>query len=737
MLVALWLGACSGSDTRLSVTRDSLSFANGYAGVPPAQYFDGYIHDLSSPVYVAVFYTENGLEKVAVDLSSNPFHIEVTPKKPVELGMGTVEDEITVVVCEDETCEKQLPGSPARVPVRYTVTARIQSSSKSLDLTYVLGGGDGSGYVSEASAFLYGTFEGIGWKATVDQPWVRAFTPSGTSLLHGPVRVGFDREQVSQLGVGSYSANVTVSNPDGRAEALVVPVSLQVRPPAFSVTPNALTFGPEGAQLLSRTLSLTLGTGSAAYAWTATVDTGSGPAWLSLSRTEGQASTTPTELKVRVDPTGLPDGTHTAGLTFTTTVKGVTFTQTVPVSMTLEARKLYVSDNGVGLVHTPSASRLTQTVTVKANSGQRATPWTASSNQPWLSVTSSGDETLTVTAAPEGLAADILHLATVTLRPEDSAVEGDTLQVGLWVGASASNSRDTLTASYRGLAMDPIRPYAYVHDWSNLVVYNIYTAAEVARLPALGADLSTMAISTDGAALYVVDARTRLIPVNLSTLTAGTPWSSGRSSLYLHTYARPGGRGVLLFDDGLAYDPAQGRILPVTTDADGLLDSMFSVRTSVDGSVLCGSGNGLACGDLRSSSSNGGSVDFALRARAGGGAVAIKEDGSRVYTASYERCFEAYDTRDLNKLSTRGKDFSGVLVTVGVDGRLYGVANTWSSSEQTTVQDVKVFEDDGTSLGSYRVASKQEAITALGVSGDGKRFVAVSSQKTLDFISSP
>ena len=57
--------------------------------------------------------------------------------------------------------------------------------------------------------------------------------------------------------------------------------------------------------------------------------------------------------------------------------------------------------------------------------------------------------------------------------------------------------------------MDPIRPYAYVHDVTNLDIYNVYTAGLVGHLSALGTSLGTMTISTDGSTLYVVEQYSR------------------------------------------------------------------------------------------------------------------------------------------------------------------------------------------------------------------------------------
>ena len=94
---------------------DSLSFANNRSlEQPAAQLFQGEIVDLGdSPVYVAVGYTDNGLPKVAFNLSTNPFPIEATPSDRWTWASKPMEDRIAVAACEDEACARHLPGNPS------------------------------------------------------------------------------------------------------------------------------------------------------------------------------------------------------------------------------------------------------------------------------------------------------------------------------------------------------------------------------------------------------------------------------------------------------------------------------------------------------------------------------------------------------------------------------------------------------------------------------------------------
>ncbi len=747
VLVALGSSACDGESIirepqSLKVSANSLSFSNrpedeGAALTPNK--ITAEILNPSSRVYIRLTHTQNGLQGVSTHFVSNPFTIEVSPKLPAAVGIKTVTDQVLIAACEDPQCDRHIKGSPAQVDVSYTVRSRFSSRQGFSSLSYVLGDG-----LLPSSSLFIASLGSIDWVATANQPWIRL--PKSRGQTPEPVMMELDREQGARLPVGSYQGEVTFSNPEALVENRVFPVTLQVVPPTLSLSSSELTFGgADGTELSPRTLNLSLNTGNNAYPWTATIDTGSGPQWLSLSSTSGTVSHdpfNPTQLTVSVDPTGLPHGTHTGKVTFTASVKGVTVTQTLPVSLTLVAHKLWVSDNGVGLVSTPSASKLTHTVTVKDVVGQNPAPWTASSNQPWLSVTSSDSRTLTVTANPAGLTADTLHLATVTLSPQDSSLGGDTVQVGLWVGARASNSRDTLTTTGRELEMDPIRPYVYVHDGLNLSVYNVYTASLVASLPSLGGNLGAMTLSTDGSTLYVLDQGTQIIPVKLATMTASRPWySSSRPSSDL-TYARPNGRGVVFTTEARVHDADHGSVLRVEGAYEYWRDNMSQATASVDGSVLCGRGGSLVCLDMShpslSDDINIRSIVLSRRgvAQAGGEGyrqIALQQDGSRVYAALRNQFrINTYDTRNMSTLPQRGGDAYVDHVAVGLDDRLYAVSHASNGPHV-----VGVFDDAGSSLATYTVAPAANSVVGLGVSGDGKRFVTLTNLPTLELISTP
>src|SRR5207302_5396154 len=126
---------------------------------------------------------------------------------------------------------------------------------------------------------------------------------------------------------------------------------------------------------------LGLNTGTNAYAWTATPSA----TWMSVSSTSPTTSGTAVAVDVTPDRTGLTSATRTGTMTFSAAVNGDMVSASLPVTFNLDAHRLLVADNGVALVKTPGLSNLTRTVRVADNLGAAA-PWSASSDQSWLSV---------------------------------------------------------------------------------------------------------------------------------------------------------------------------------------------------------------------------------------------------------------------------------------------------------------------------------------------------------------
>lgn len=741
VLASLWLTACGDAMT-LKVSAQSLTFAEQGGYTPGSQRITGTIDPLNEEVYVGVLCSGNGVGGCIYDISTHPFTVEVIPKSVSELPNGTYQDEVIIAVCKDEACEEHISGSPLVVPVSYTVHHEIRFQPESLSFTAVLGS---SVRPSQTHVRYHVPFP-FEWKASADRGWIQLPIAQGANGFDSGFPVEVDPWD---LAVGSHSGTITLANLK-TGDTHPLPVTLELRPATLSAEPQALVLGgADGTDTSAQRLAVSFDTGTTAYGWRATVDTGSGPRWLKLSKSSGTASSTPAELTVSADLTGLHGGTYSGSVTFTATVQGQSVSKTVPVSLRLAEHALWAPENGVALVSTPSFSRLTQTVTLKDSWGLSTTPWTAQSNQPWLKVTPGGTtgEPLTLTATPDGLASDTLHSATVTLGSSDGSVtRGETIQVGLWVGSSASNSRDRVYGSPVSLEVDPIRPYVYVRERNGgLAVYNVHTAALLTRLTTIPA--GPMAFSSDGSTLYVLDDSRRIVPVDLRTLTAGTPWDTGLASASSIHYARPSGHGVLLINGNHLFDASTGVPFPPVTN--GLTQGLTFGRASKDGALFCGQGSyyssrSTVCWSLSYSNLDGGRVTLTRRgfpdvAHGSVTDVAISPDGNRVYSSVYNFLgLAVFDGKTLERRSMESwGSGSGSALAVGPQGHVYEALGTYVT---TGAPDLFVSDSEGSVVGSFRMASGFSSYIQerqLRVSSDGKRLVAITSGGGLEFATVP
>jgi hypothetical protein len=765
LLVSLWLNGCvegattsgSGDNTglavsaqsqgasrpALTVSTESLSFVSQEgSGAPAAQLFTGQISEgLTKPPYIDVAWTGNGLASVLYDHTNNALIVSVTPKAPAILGVGTFTDQVVINACEDSRCRRHLDGSPKTVSVTYTVRNRLTVYPAALSYAHVLGSHPLPG---SKALTLQGTM--VNWAATADASWIQLASGSGTTP--DSLEVGIN---TSGLAAGNHHGNVTLTNND-TGESMVVPVAMQVSAPTLSSNPLAMAFsGLEGRYLPGQPLVLSLNTGSSAYEWTASVETENGQEWLMLSSASGTVSSSPTALAVSVNTAGLPGGTYSGSLTFTTSVAGMELSRTVPVTLSL-ATPLWVADNGVALVSTPSLSKLSHTVKVLDRWETSTTAWTATSDEPWLSVTSGGTSggNLTVTANPAGLAPNTVHYARVTVGFGGNPPQGkEIIEVGLWVGDSATSPVNSITGTFQAVETDPVRPYAYVHNGGGtLHVYNVYTASLVTSITGVANSIGSMTISSDGSTLYVLDSvlPRRIVPVNLSTLTAGTPWALNESNYSetttAITYARPNGQGVILANSGRAFDVDTGMDFPNVV---GNIPYYTTTQAaSLDGSLFCSLYGGsyyyyyeLYCFGLRYTELDDGTLSLTSRPSApyyagtGGVDLAISNDGSRVYVAANSPyAFNVYNGQSMELLPPLTADTNPNAIEVGPDNRIYGTARAL-----TGAKDLWVYDGAGVAQGSFRLAGYGKGVLnrQLKLSGDGKRMVVLTDDPSLKF----
>ncbi len=233
------------------------------------------------------------------------------------------------------------------------------------------------------------------------------------------------------------------------------------------------------------------------------------------------------------------------------------------------APNLVLSSYGVALTSVPNHEKLTHTLKVTQSLGQDIN-WSASSNQPWLSVTSAGKSTdaLIIKANTTGLTAG-QHYAEVIVSTSDAELTSQKVRVGFYVSSAkvAQGFEPEIDVEEVSLYVDPIRPYIYnivtytvatteegsVDKPFEILVHNIYTGKRVAKIKVpsgrYGYDMG-LALSSDGSYLYATDTIDHVIDVfsldtlkRVNTLDFSTYQNSadnrGTRIVYSHVQGRP------------------------------------------------------------------------------------------------------------------------------------------------------------------------------------------------------
>jgi glucose/arabinose dehydrogenase/PKD repeat protein len=200
--------------------------------------------------------------------------------------------------------------------------------------------------------------------------------------------------------------------------------------PALSTSASSLSFNGTqgGANPAVQTFNVT-NTGGGTLNWTASESA----SWLTVTPASGTA---PSTLTASVSTAGLAPGTYTAPITVT--AAGATGSpKTVNVTLVVSAAPpvLTVSPSSLSFTATQGgANPAAQTVNV-TNGGGGTLSWTASDNQPWLSValaSGTGAGTPSVSANIAGLAAGT-YTGTVTISAAGASGSPKTVAVTLTV----------------------------------------------------------------------------------------------------------------------------------------------------------------------------------------------------------------------------------------------------------------------------------------------------------------
>lgn len=615
----------------------------------------------------------------------------------------------------------------AAITVSYKVIARLRTGTSAL----AFNGINGATPPAAAAIEVLGT--GLDWTASSPDAWIHLDNASGSGA--GQIVVSVDD---TGLASGLHSGRVVITASDGQSVA--VPVSFELTSTALSVSASSLAFGgASGRDGSSQVLELSLGTDGNAYAW----ELQSLPVWLSASATSGTVSETPQTVIFTPDLSKATPGTQTATLTVQAQVNGDVVAQQVALTLKVDTHRLYLSEDGIAFTATPGWSRLSRTIQVKDNF-DRVTPWTATSDKAWLTVTGSGTAggNLSLSANPASLGADSLSIATVTVSSTDTTVaEKLTLKVGLWKGSTTPSATVTKAGTaYTHVAADTIRPYVYLNTGSSSIdVFNAYTGAKVQTIAAVGNALGTMVVSGDGQRLFAVDEGfKRIAVVNLASMaktgviTASGPTDNG----YQLIAPRVTGVELLVAGDRTTYRVSDGKQIGDGTGPQyNMAAALAGSRIYDINSGLSPSGGGYYATDYTTVDGGKFLAQFVAGAEMGsnGQDIAVSLDGSTVYSASgspYQ--FNTFSGVDMSVIGHLPEgDAYPDNIEVGSDGRVAGGISGWYST-----YDIWLYSSSGSVVGRYKVAGYARSLLSkqLVFTGDALMLVTLTDDPRLVFV---
>lgn len=458
---------------------------------------------------------------------------------------------------------------------------------------------NGRGLDAQFLRFGNSAYFSMDWTARAGSSWIEVTPSVGHASQGSQTRVEIT-PQTDGLASGEHRTEIVLSAL-GMATR-VVPVTLRLQRASLSASlpgqaasssAPTLTFGGDnGRDTTPQALDVQLGTGTRAWPWTL----GSMPAWLSASPSHGMVN----EMGVRIQFTPklemLPAGGGSATVTLTSKVSGDTLTLPIRVEFNTPPRRLLPSHAGVGLSSTPDGSFLSKALRIDDNQGQ-VVSWSARSSATWLKVTAGGrtgvERALVVTADPNAAPANALSRATVTVSSNAVGVVPIEIPVVLWNSSSSGDAQKRIPLSdyFASIAADTIRPYFYVGVGGSIEVWHAHRGVKVATLPGVGGNISSMAVSPDGARLYAVDHwKKRMLVYDLESMKAVTDWALSEPYLYssdppVPLVVKPNGTELIVLSDGHAFTPS-GKLLGRTSLTGVQVASPDSRRIFVSGDRL-------------------------------------------------------------------------------------------------------------------------------------------------------
>jgi hypothetical protein len=424
-------GGGSGGLT-FTLDRTSLNFTFEESAQPPEQIVTATASgNFSGTLYIGAIVEGQGIDPnifASISGMQGVFRIRPLPN----LAAGQYSGRVLLLACSDQQCNNRIGNTP--LPVSYTVGVdpTLKLSANSVTLNSVSG--------SEASAQI-----GVQLPNGVTQPTVTVESNSTAFSVADVTATGF-RIIGRSLPSNYYSGSIRVVA-GTRARSVVVNYSVSAPPGGernVTAMPTALTLNTtEGATSAPVRVNVTPATWNPTYG--SRIEYFGTANWLSATQVAGG-------LDVVANAANLASGTYSARLVVT----GGPYTNEVPISvaLTVGAGIVRPADVIVPVTSETTLPQLSGSVPVNVAGGP-AVNWTASSSEPWLTLTRAAGATgtnLTYSVdgdALEDLANGTVHEAEVTIDPEP---------------ATMSPATFTLQVNKRLAQVTGLGPYLQVSD---------------------------------------------------------------------------------------------------------------------------------------------------------------------------------------------------------------------------------------------------------------------------------
>ena len=391
--------------------------------------------------------------------------------------------------------------------------------------------------------------------------------------------------------------------------------------------------------------------------------------------------------------------------------------------------RIIVGATGVAFSASPARSVLKRNVIVYSSAGRTDIDWSATTDQPWLTVSPSGKtgQTVTLSANPTALAAGKTHFATVYVKSSDSTIENqEAIRVGLHVLEHAARDL-SLTLGGLFLATSSVEPLAFIADGgTDIAAYNVFSGERVRVLAQVVANAGALTLSGDGRTLFVFDRnnlRVQEVDASTGALVQSFP-SPGATGSGLLSF-RPNAYPTLVVPSSALYDVPSGQPL-----ANASLSGGYSLMASADGAIVVNESGTVYT--VARSGSNGSSTLVKMLFNAGTaqgrvGQACLSADRSTVYTASgapYHFPGVSFSTHQTVQILPGSNYPNSILcawnnlIIGGIDG-YYNANDIWVYDGPSGIELAKLSSAVAT---SYRSLVDR----GLAISGDGSRLVALS-----------